>query len=303
MATIRLFLLPNIMKLDDRLYQDIAGLQSNNEISAAIELSAIIKPQDAESESHKFSTRGVPHYYYGKREKNTIVVNLNPGKAAKISDKEFENAPEEYKRQPINLFIENYHKEQRTYVLKVENADSFDVKQAAFLTPWEDNGIDLPQNPDWNDKKTRNIAAKRVIDNKLQLELVPYASAKFDFSSRCVELLFPYVDTILDEIFAQERKYIIFASSKFEHIFKHYNKVHPNTFDFSRPIKQSDSTLKEGGSLYGQCRVIFINYNGETRPALIAHTFPSQALGRAYKLMQKYGKFCFDEYIKTILKQ
>ena len=303
MATIRLFLLPNIMKLDDRLFQDIAELQSNNEISAAIELSAIIKPQDAESESHRFSTRGVPHYYYGKREKATVVVNLNPGKAAKIADKEFENVPEEYKRQPTDLFIENYHKEQRTYVLKVENADSFDVKQAAFLTPWEDNGIDLPQNPDWNDKETRNIAAKRVIDNKLQLELVPYASAKFDFSSRCVELLFPYVDTILDEIFAQERKYIIFASSKFEHIFKHYNKVHPNTFDFSRPIKQSDSPLKEGGSLYGQCRVIFINYNGETRPALIAHTFPSQALGRAYKLMQKYGKFCFDEYIKTILKQ
>ena len=291
------------MKLDDRLYQDIAGLQSNNEISAAIELSAIIKPQDAESESHRFSTRGVPHYYYGKREKATVVVNLNPGKAAKIADKEFENAPEEYKRQPTDLFIENYHKEQRTYVLKIENADSFDVKQAAFLTPWEDNGIDLPQNPDWDDKETRTVAAKRVIDNKLQLELVPYASAKFDFSSRCVELLFPYVDTILDEIFAQERKYIIFASSKFEHIFKHYNKVHPNTFDFSRPIKQSDSTLKEGGSLYGQCRVIFINYNGETRPALIAHTFPSQALGRAYKLMQKYGKFCFDEYIKTILKQ
>lgn len=291
------------MKLDDRLFQDIAELQSNNEISAAIELSAIIKPQDAESESHRFSTRGVPHYYYGKREKATVVVNLNPGKAAKIADKEFENVPEEYKRQPTDLFIENYHKEQRTYVLKVENADSFDVKQAAFLTPWEDNGIDLPQNPDWNDKETRNIAAKRVIDNKLQLELVPYASAKFDFSSRCVELLFPYVDTILDEIFAQERKYIIFASSKFEHIFKHYNKVHPNTFDFSRPIKQSDSSLKEGGSLYGQCRVIFINYNGETRPALIAHTFPSQALGRAYKLMQKYGKFCFDEYIKTILKQ
>ena len=296
MATIRLFLLLNIMKLDDRLYQDIAELQSNNEISAAIELSAIIKPQDAESESHKFSTRGVPHYYYGKREKNTVVVNLNPGKAAKISDKEFENAPEEYKRQPIDLFIENYHKEQRTYALKTENADSFDVKQAAFLTPWEDNGIDLPQNPDWDDKGTRTVAAKRVIDNKLQLELVPYASAKFDFNSRNVNLLFPYVDMILDEIFAQERKYIIFASSKFEYIFKQYNKVYPDTFDLSNPAEQSKAPLKDGGSLHGQCRVIFINYNGETRPALIAHTFPNQAIGRAYELMQKYGEFCYNEY-------
>ena len=285
------------MILDDRLLRDITELQSNNEISAAIEISAIIKPQDAESESHQFSTKGVPHYYYGKREKNTVVVNLNPGKAAKISDKEFKDAPEEYKTQPIELFIENYHNAQRNYALKTENADSFDVKQAAFLTPWEDNGIDLPQNPNWDDKETRNIAAEKVISNKLQLELVPYASAKFDFSSRNVNLLFPYVDMILDEIFAQERKYIIFASSKFEYIFKHYNKVNPETFDLSNRTKQSDAPLKDGGSLHGQCKVIFINYNGETRPALIAHTFPSQALGRAYELMQKYGEFCYNEYI------
>ena len=98
------------------------------------------------------------------------------------------------------------------------------------------------------------------------------------------------------------RFHIIFASSKFEHIFKHYNKVHPNTFDLSNPIQQSNAPLKEGGSLYSQCKVIFINHNGETRPALIAHTFPTQALGRVYELMQKYGKFCFDEYIKAILK-
>ena len=285
------------MILDDRLLRDITELQSNNEISAAIEISAIIKPQDAESESHQFSTKGVPHYYYGKREKNTVVVNLNPGKAAKISDKEFKDAPEEYKTQPIELFIENYHNAQRNYALKTENADSFDVKQAAFLTPWEDNGIDLPQNPNWDDKETRNIAAEKVISNKLQLELVPYASAKFDFSSRNVNLLFPYVDMILDEIFAQERKYIIFASSKFEYIFKHYNKVNPETFDLSNRTKQSDAPLKDGGSLHGQCKVIFINYNGETRPALIAHTFPNQAIGRAYELMQKYGEFCYNEYI------
>ena len=98
------------------------------------------------------------------------------------------------------------------------------------------------------------------------------------------------------------RFHIIFASSKFEHIFKHYNKVHPNTFDLSNPIQQSNAPLKDGGSLYSQCKVIFINHNGETRPALIAHTFPTQALGRVYELMQKYGKFCFDEYIKAILK-
>ena len=286
------------MMLDDRLLRDITELQSNNEISAAIEISAIIKPQDAESESHQFSTKGVPHYYYGKREKNTIVVNLNPGKAAKISDKEFQNAPEEYKKQPIDLFIENYHKEQRTYELKTENADSFDVKQAAFLTPWEENGIDLPQNPDWNDKKTRNIAAKRVIDNKLQLELVPYASAKFDFSSRNVNLLFPYVDMILDEIFSKERTYIIFQSAKFEGIFKDYNKAYRGTFEFIAE-HQTSTALKEGGTLKGKCKVIRINYNGKTAKALIAHTFPNQGLSKAYELMQKYGEFCYKAYVDS----
>ena len=293
------------MILDERLYRDITELQGKSEISSAVQLTRIIKPQDAESESHKFSTRGVPHYYYGKRDKDTVVVNLNPGKAAKISDKEFEGASEEFKKQPIDLFIENYHKEQSTYELKTENADSFDVKQAAFLTPWEDSGIDLCQSPDWNDKKTRNEAAKKVIDNKLQLELVPYASAKFDFSSRKVNLLFPYVEMILDEIFAQERKYVIFASGKFEYIFKRYNNIaKTETFTFGK-LFNPDSSLKEihdgsDGKLRVKCRAIWIHYKGKTQPALIAHTFPSQGLGKAYDLMQTYGRLCYEQWCQNV---
>ena len=52
--------LSTIMKLDDRLLQDIIELQGENEISAAIELSAMIRHQDAESESNQFPTRVYP---------------------------------------------------------------------------------------------------------------------------------------------------------------------------------------------------------------------------------------------------
>lgn len=294
------------MTLDERLHNDIEELKNKKEISAAVKLAEIIKPKDAKSDSHRFSTRGVPHYYYGKRDKDTstVVVNLNPGKAAKLSDEEFEiKYYTKLTKQPIDLFIEDYHKAQGTYETKDGNAaDSFDVKQAAFLTPWKDSGIGLPSNPDWDDSQTRNTAAQIVVSNKLQLELVPYASAKFDFRSSKVNLLFPYVDTILDEIFAQKRTYIIFASRKFEYIFKRYNMECKNIFEFPKYDKTEPKTepenrpLKDGGTLKGKCKVIYINYNGERRKALIAHTFPSQALSRAFKLMQTYGEICYKEW-------
>ena len=86
---------------------------------------------------------------------------------------------------------------------------------------------------------------------------------------------------------------MIFASAIFERIFKHYNKSYPNTFVMSES-KKMGTPLKEGGQLRGKCRVVNINYKGKTQKALIAYTFPSQALCRAFDLMQKYGEFCYS---------
>ena len=282
------------MTLDERIYRDIEERLAGKEISAAANLGVIIKPQA--SVAHNFSTKGLPSYYFGNRGAKTVVVNLNPGEAANICDEKWDATTQVFGCSTIDSFIANYHQRQREYGIHYGlkpngDADEFDVKQAAFLTPWENSGIGLDPNPRWTDKTFCLDAKTKVICNKLQLELIPYASAKFDINTKEFVLLHPYIDTLLDEIFSKEREYVIFASAIFEKIFKQYNKCCPNTFLLCE-TKTMGSSLKEGGQLRGKCRIVNINYKGKTQKALIAYTFPSQALCRAFDLMQKYGEFC-----------
>ena len=286
-------------QLDKQILKDLEERLSGCAISTAVDVSKVIKDG--------VSTLGLPSYFFGDRAAKTVVVNLNPGEAADICNDNWSERIACFGTS-IDDFIAGYAERQRTYgekygITPKGKADSFDVKQAAFLTPWVNNGIGLSSNPNWGDEKYRLEAKTKVICNKLQLELVPYASAKFDIIKSEIVRLRPFVDTLLDEIFSEERTYIIFQSAKFEKIFKDYNKAHPDTFTLL-PLDDDNNRvlLKEGGTLHGRCRVVKINYNGKTCNALIAHTFPNQGLSRAYDLMQKYGKFCYEEYTKTISK-
>lgn len=280
--------------LDHQMKNDLEErLSGKSTISAAENIAMAIKDD--------VSAKGLPSYFFGDRDAKTVVVNLNPGEAADICDREWKCRTEGFGGS-LDGFIEKYIERQRTYGIRyglTENgkADPFDVKQAAFLTPWVGNGIGLASDPDWNNEQYRLEAKTKVICNKLQLELVPYASAKFAVDKDKIALFHPFVETLLDEIFSKERKYLIFASALFEDIFKDYNKACPDTFDFSRPAVKG-APLKPGGKLRGKCRVITIRFRGKSQKALIAHTFSSQALGRAFDLMQKYGEMCFSEYNK-----
>lgn len=275
---------------------DLAKRLDGEDISAAKGISVAIKDD--------ISSKGLPSYFFGDRNSRTVVVNLNPGENADKCDNAWDERTSGFGTS-LDSFIEKYVDEQTNYGLKhgVVNgkADSFDVKQAAFLTPWVDSGIGLSANPDWSNEEYRLEAKTKVLCNKLQLELVPYASAKFDIVKGNIALFRPFVETLLDEIFSKERTYIIFQSAKFEEIFKDYNKAHPDTFTLL-PLAKTDAPLKADGELGGRCRVVKINYNGKTCNAMIAHTFPNQGLSRAYDLMQKYGKFCYTEFHNLTIK-
>ena len=283
-------------KLDNVIRKDIQDLLENGEISAAVRLGPVMKSRSGVYEG--FSTKGLPQYFTGDRKGKTVVVNLNPGMDAKESDEKWSEDKTEFGSCSIDEFIEYLIDRNENFGLYDKlRYDEFDVKQAAFLTPWKNSGIDLPENPDWSDRNACIDAKTKVICNKYQLELVPYASSKFAINPKGIHLFRPYVDVLLDEIFSQPREYVIFASAIFEKIFKDYNKAYPGTFDLSYPVVYGD-VLKEGGSLRGKCKVITMTCKGKTLKAMIAHTFPSQALCRAFALMQKYGQFCYLEYIK-----
>ena len=292
-----------VVKLDEIIRQDIEELLSVGEISAAVKLAPVMKSKLNSVEG--FSAKGLPQYFTGNRKGKTVMVNLNPGMDAKVSDDNWIAKKGDFNGYSVDSFFEYLQDQYINFGLYDKDPDfptklrydEFDVKQAAFLTPWKDSGINLPNNLDWSDRDACLEAKTRAICDKYQLELVPYASSKFAINPNEIHLFRPYMQTLLYEIFSEEREYVIFASAIFERIFEDYNKAYPGTFDLSR-LTAVGETFKPDGKLRGKCKVITITYQGKTQKALIAHTFASQALCRAFSLMQKYGQFCYSEFVK-----
>lgn len=279
------------MTLDDRIVKDLTDLYNKGEISDAIGLNGLIMPEVGQT---SFAARTLPSYGGGKRDAKTVMVMLNPGKSVAEANKDY--AIELQKRGMSNaLEIDKYNDFNTNYGDWDKNRhDNFDLKQAFFLLHWKNTGVNLPQGLcAKSDAQTMLDAKQRVLMDKQQLELIPYASRSFkSFVKGKICLVFPYVETLFNEIFSKEREYVIFCAKKFEEVFKKYNKVYPGTIEFlgksSQPIKNS--------KMRGSCSVIRINYNGKSICAIVANTFPSQALPNAYEKMADYGKFCYDTY-------
>lgn len=285
--------------LDSKIYKDIEELLDKGEISTAIELGVALCTSIT-----KLSSKGLPGYFCGNRKAKTVVINLNPGISAKKCDELWAEVKDRYINKSTDDFVRDFLIWRHDFGINDIDPndpsklryDEFDVKQAAFLKSWKNNGINLPSDLDWNNRADCIVAKTRVLSDKLQLELIPYASSKFSVNRKHIHLFRPYIDILLDEIFSEERQYIIFASAIFEKIFEDYNQAYPGTFDLSGHIETSDP-LKPGGKLRGKCKVISITYKGKTNKALIAHTFASRGLCRAFNLMQKYGEFCYELFI------
>ena len=283
------------MTLDKRIQKDLSELYNGGNTPGVIQdafgLDGLIQ---AKSGQTSFATKALPGYYTGKRDAKTVMVMLNPGMDV---DKANNNLNCEIcKRSMKNAGdIDNYHKWSINYGLEDKSRqDNFDLKQAFFLKQWVDTGISLPANLCSNsksDKQTLLDAKEIVLTQKLQLDLIPYASSSFgSFIKGKIGLVFPFVETLLKEIFSEKRKYVIFCSKKFARIFREYNKMNPGTFCFIR----TDKIMIPNSAIMGSCTKIHINYGKDSMDAIISNTFPSQALPNAYELMEHYGEFCYN---------
>lgn len=290
-----------------------------------------------------FATRALPVYTVGKRKAKTVMVMLNPGKGVKASNNDL--LIELKKRSMFTMLeklccgvnsgsanlgkdIANYHYFNTHYGdWDYNRQDGFDLKQAFFLRDWpKDSDINLDvsdlnyiiQYQSSKDEMVKKVVAEKklkakasVLNNKQQLELIPYASRKFDkFNPKMIKEVFPYVETLLEEIFSTDRKYVIFCSAIFEEVFKAYSKTNGKiTFvdGFRRgpqgePIRrkvQISYTNKKGQrtQLSLSCTLIELAYgNNEPIQAIIANTFPKQDITNAYEVMAAYGKFCYECY-------
>ena len=257
------------MTLDERIEKDLTELFNGKEVSSAKALSSLIA----------VSTKGLPQHFVGDRDAKTVFVMLNPGTNVNEADTDFARLTESFDRTDAEAFIKSYRCSKRDFGRNDrDRPDKFDVKQAAFLKPWKDTGINLPD--DFPQNKETHLAAKEaVLMQKLQLELIPYCSATFEPDSRNIALIVPFVETLLDEIFRKERSAVIFGS----------------VIDMGA---EKVSTTLPGREKKVSCRPVVLSWNGKTQKALIASTFPEYTLAEMPDVMQAYGAFCYGQFAK-----
>jgi hypothetical protein len=288
------------MTLDNIITKDLTELYNNGalngSISEAEKLKSVIKGG--------VSTKGLPGYFTGNRNanKNTVFVTLNPGQDVAASDKNLkcEICKFNIDTSSLSNFISSY-KDSRIDFGNRTKGSAFDVKQARFLQTWEDSGIDFPKDFPV-ERKSYPEAKRNVLLQKLQLELVPYCSKNFVVDQKTIAQLLPFIETLFTEIFSAERKYVIFAGSIFEELFKLYNnEVNANYCIAFLHSSSKVITFKSSYTILSHCCVCKISRNadGKTIKALIANTFPHSRL--VGDKMSVYGKFCYDEYRKQMV--
>lgn len=312
------------MTLDDRIKKDTEDLYNsgiltfiqqfkNCKIKAAEQLS-----MDLFGTSDELSSHGLPGYYTGKRDAKTVMIMLNPGSDVIsqnnpfVTEKALERTMKELGRTNpsssddfFNLFVEGSNKYGDIDKDDEGNIriDNFDIKQAAFLKAWGKNsGIEIQDPfPSKDDRDGLRKVKQNVLMQKLQLELIPYASREFkNVKPSKMHFLFPYVETLFYEIFLHKRNYVIFCSDFFETLFRMYSDDTGYTGSIVFGKKEEWPLFQKNRKAY--CTPITITYNKgvamKSIHAIIAHTFPNKALPNAYDKMQEYGKFCFEEYNK-----
>ena len=317
------------------------------ELSGAEKLSKLFDSK-AGKPNEVISTHGMPGFFAGDRDADTVMLMLNPGQDVALANNPmitFERIERGKKiGKGINInsredFISTYKEDSINYgKIDEDRPDNFDLKQAAFLKHWNDCGVDLAcfldddykmsvdnykklvddykklrtadkeeidKKKEEIDKKKKEIekrnkdAKRNVLMEKLSLDLIPYASRKFEgVNSKQMQLLFPYLETLFHEIFRTKRKYVIFCSAFYNNLFNQYNKYSKRENRkweiinvVNKPISSDD--VFENKSAY--CTPIKIHQkdNGRQQLAIIAHTFPNQSLPNAYEKMEEYGRFCF----------
>ena len=319
--------LDGLVKTDKSKYRNLQNLANTPDEQKT--------PQRYMMDQTSFATRALPVYGWGKRDAKTVMVMLNPGNGVENANREL--LSELKKRNMSKMFkklscgnacpqvglnnnyltddIKHYNDFNANYGDWDQwRMDNFDLKQAFFLRHWKDCGVGLNEdnlryiiekkssNKDEEKAEVhkRQLEEKRkVLMEKRQLELVPYASRSFSaINKEEIGKLFPYVETLFHEIFSyDDRKFVIFCSRKFKEVFQAYSgdNNYPGTIDF---IHYEEKDNFKGSKLTVSCRVIRINYGGKSIKAIIANTFPNQALPNAYALMAAYGEFCYNCLLK-----
>ena len=340
-----------VLSLDERIENNLKEIYDNKyaplkkiidfveqykqfELSGAKDLSKLFDSK-AGKPNEVISTHGMPGFFAGDRNADTVMLMLNPGQDVALANNPMITYERIMRGISINClkdFISTYKENSINYGdIDKDRADNFDLKQAAFLKHWKDCGVDFAGFLDDDYKKLvdnykklgkadkekidkikekidkiNKDAKRNVLMEKLSMDLIPYASRKFDgIDPDQIPLLFPYLETLFDEIFKTKRKYVIFCSAFYNNLFEQYNEWEKRKWEITMYKKKDTNTVfdqkagKKERLAYCTPIIIHQKVNGNQQNAIIAHTFPNQSLPNAYEKMEEYGRFCFEEWKKA----
>jgi hypothetical protein len=160
----------------------------------------------------RFNDARLPQFFTGDLDAMVVLIHLNP-----------KAGPTPTWHSSVQSF-EDWFSSFRHFGERMNGPDSprihkspFDHKQIRFLKPL--GHIDFVPEKKPEDRFTN---LQRVIDRKLQLELVPYASNSFSTRGFTPQVLERHLQRILATVVEAPREYVLFCGSVFEPVLGEY---------------------------------------------------------------------------------
>lgn len=172
----------------------------------------------SKSTKQRFNTDTLPQYFTGRLDAPIVLVHLNP---KQDDDPRHKGTWTSEVKDIAQYLDECEHFGRRMYgaEAKGEHKSPFDKKQIRFLSSL---GAMEFEPGDSKAAILRNL--EKVVDDKLQLEIVPYGSPTFRNSAAMRAALAPYWDQVLDVILEDgcPRQWVLFCGRVFEPLIREY---------------------------------------------------------------------------------
>jgi hypothetical protein len=247
---------------------DVAELHASRQLSRARELSARV--------SAHFNHNSFPVFFLGDLRSRLALVHPNPRQRDNYAA-EYEGA---FEYADFDEYLERhrrfgYHR----WEIGDEYQSPSDHKLIRFLRAW--GVVDFVEAESRDEQR---IQLARVVDRALQLELIPYGSARFPAEGFPPDALAPHYERLMGVITAYPRDYVVLCGSEFDRLFE------------SRVVARDDHSFRLPTST-GVSRVeyhfsnLLLDVYGREVPVGLAPNFASPGVP-----IDAYGQTCKELY-------
>lgn len=255
-----------VQQLILEIKDDLDDLRAAGEMRRAAEL--------ADQTGEDLAAHVLPMYFTGRFDAQLVLIHLNP----KLDrERARTTAPD------LDTYLDGHIRYgHHTWGSDPSYRSAFDHKQVRFLRPF--GIIDFVPGASGADKREN---AERVIDEKLQLELVPYASREFRTSRFRPRLLAPHFERVLNVVADHPRQIVLFCGAVFDRLLEESGLLLARR-DHEFRLPKSDGSMTEG--LYSLSNLL-IDHHGTPIRAGLARQFAMQGLPAS-----EYGQRCAELY-------